>query len=120
MAHEKQTGVDVTPAMKKEGVHALAGYNPEVDSAFETVAEVYQAMETERHRDPHEVEVTLRWGMLTAEQTRKVYKARELLAEVGVTFDSDINPNGSICCWEFDWSLKGPLKVIFQRFAPKT
>lgn len=63
-----------------------------------------------------EVEVTLHWGILTHEQRDKVYKARELLAEVGVTFDSDVTPIGDVCCWEFDFSLKGPLKVIFNRF----
>ncbi len=64
-----------------------------------------------------EVEVTLHWGKLTPEQRDKVYAARQLLAEVGVTFDSDIDADGSICCWDFDWSLKGPVKVIFQRFV---
>ena len=120
MAHKEGDDIDVTPAMKKEGVHALAGYNPEEDSAFQTVAEVYRAMETERDREQREkqreVEVTLHWEKLTAEQRSKVYAARQLLAEVGVTFDSDVTPDGSICCWEFDWSLKGPVKVIFQRF----
>ena len=64
-----------------------------------------------------EVEGTLHWGKLTPEQTHKLYEARRLLSEVGVTFDSDVTADGSICCWEFDWSLKGPVKVIFKRFV---
>ena len=39
----------VTPQMIKEGVHALAGFSWEMDSAFQVVVEVYRAMETERH-----------------------------------------------------------------------
>ncbi len=50
LSQERQAGVDVTSEMIKEGVHALAGFNWEMDSAFQTVAEVYRAMETERRR----------------------------------------------------------------------
>ena len=50
LSQERQTGVDASPEMIKEGVHALAGFSWEIDSAFQTVAEVYRAMETERRR----------------------------------------------------------------------
>lgn len=63
-----------------------------------------------------EVEVTLHWERLTPEQTGKIQEARQLLVEAGVTFDSDVRSDGSICCWDFDWSLEGPVKIIFGRF----
>ena len=44
---------NVTPEMIVAGVGALAGFNREMDSAVETVSEVYRAMETERrHSNP--------------------------------------------------------------------
>ena len=39
---------NVTPQMSRAGVDALAGFSWEMDSALQTVAEVYRAMETER------------------------------------------------------------------------
>ena len=48
LSQEREAGVDATPEMIKEGVHALAGFSWETDSAFQTVSEVYRAMETER------------------------------------------------------------------------
>ena len=36
--------------MIRAGVDALAGFSWEMDSALQTVAEVYRAMETERRR----------------------------------------------------------------------
>ena len=50
ISQERQAAGDATPEMIKEGVHALAGFSWEMDSAFQTVAEVYRAMETERRR----------------------------------------------------------------------
>ena len=41
---------NVTPKMSRVGVDALAGFSWEMDSALQTVAEVYRAMETERRR----------------------------------------------------------------------
>ncbi len=41
---------NVTPKMSRAGVDALAGFRWEMDSALQTVAEVYRAMETERRR----------------------------------------------------------------------
>ena len=38
----------VTPQMIRAGVDALDGFNQDLDSALETVAEVYRAMEIER------------------------------------------------------------------------
>ena len=49
-SQERQAGVDVTSAMIRAGVDALAGFSWEMDSALQTVAEVYRAMETERRR----------------------------------------------------------------------
>ncbi len=42
--------VSVTPKMIRAGVDALEGFSWEMDSALQTVAEVYRAMETERCR----------------------------------------------------------------------
>ncbi len=42
--------VSVTPKMIRAGVDALEGFSWEMDSALQTVAEVYRAMETERRR----------------------------------------------------------------------
>ena len=41
---------NVTPKMSRVGVDALAGFSWEMDSALQTVAGVYRAMETERRR----------------------------------------------------------------------
>ena len=41
---------NVTPEMIVAGVGALAGFNWEMDSAVETVSEVYRAMGTECRR----------------------------------------------------------------------
>ena len=38
----------VTPQMIRAGVDALDGFNQDLDSALETVAEVYRVMEIER------------------------------------------------------------------------
>ncbi len=38
----------LTPKIILAGVYALGGFNPELDSPFDTVVEVYLAMETER------------------------------------------------------------------------
>ena len=40
----------VTPQMTRAGVDILAGFNRDLDSALDVVAEVYRAMETERRR----------------------------------------------------------------------
>ena len=40
--------VEITPQMIRAGVDALDGFNWDMDSALEAVAEVYRAMEIER------------------------------------------------------------------------
>ena len=42
----------------------------------------------------------------------KLHQIETLLAEVGITFDVGIDISDNIRDWEFDWSLKGPIKVI--------
>jgi len=47
------------------------------------------------------------------------YKARGILNDIGIKFDSGGCKDGNdlILDWEFDWSLKGPVKVFFRRFV---
>ena len=47
--HQKQQ-IDVTLGMQIAGYDALAGFNWEMDSVLQTVAEVYRAMEIARRR----------------------------------------------------------------------
>ena len=49
--------------------------------------------------------------------------AREVLNTLGITFDmgGTTDEKGNLHYdWEFDWSLKGPVKVYFKRFKGET
>ena len=48
MGLSQKQQIIVTPEMTRAGFDALAGFSWEMDSALQTVAEVYRAMETER------------------------------------------------------------------------
>ncbi len=48
MGLSQKRQIDVTPAMMVAGFHALAGFDWDMDSALQTVAEIFRAMETER------------------------------------------------------------------------
>lgn len=66
-----------------------------------------------------ECEVSLRFTV-PKDKMKHIYEATKALAKVGISFDT----GGSITDpvdydWEFDWSLKGPVKVLFKRFREK-
>jgi len=44
----------------------------------------------------------------------KLFKVEELLREMGLHFDT--GASSDVRDWEWDWSLKGPVKVYFRRF----
>ncbi|KKM83342.1 hypothetical protein LCGC14_1310350 [marine sediment metagenome] len=52
------------------------------------------------------------------EKVDLLYDVTEALRKLGVTFDTGggIDDDGNLCYdWEFDWSLKGPVKVCFKK-----
>jgi hypothetical protein len=53
VALSQKQQISVTPEMVLAGLDELAGFNPELDSAVETVSEIFRAMETKRrHSNP--------------------------------------------------------------------
>ena len=62
-----------------------------------------------------EAEVTIRFDLKTLgkEGLKKLHQIEKLLLEIGVHFDRSVGPEGRD--WEFDWSLKGPVKVLLKR-----
>ena len=55
-------------------------------------------------------DVRIRWDMSKVDM-EKLFELERLMRELGVSFDT-----GAGCCWrdwEWDWSLKGPVKVEF-------
>ena len=64
-----------------------------------------------------ECEVALHFT-IPKDKMNHIYNAIDELSKVGIRFDT-----GGSCCdpvgydWEFDWSLKGPVKVLFKRFV---
>lgn len=67
--------------------------------------------------DCREVEVTLRWDVtkLSDAQRKLLHTIGRALGWLGVRFDS----GGSVDVfdWEWDWSLRGPVKVLFRRYV---
>jgi len=48
-----------------------------------------------------------------------LYDAVKAMEKLGITFDTggSTDDEGNLCYdWEFDWSLKGPIKVYFKKF----
>ena len=65
-----------------------------------------------------ECEATIKFT-IPKEKIDLLYDAISALKKIGVTFDTggSTDDEGNLCYdWEFDWSLKGPVKVIFKRF----
>lgn len=64
-----------------------------------------------------ECEVLLQFR-IPKDKLDRFYEARTILNDLGIKFDSGGDSNGDECVidWEFDWSLKGPIKVFFKRF----
>lgn len=65
----------------------------------------------------NDVEVRIEWDLrnLTQEQKEKLFKVEEILSEIGVSFDT--GAGGGVRDWEWDWSLKGPVRVKFVRMT---
>ena len=48
-----------------------------------------------------------------------LYAVIEVMENLGIAFDTggSSDEDGNLCYdWEFDWSLKGPVKVYFKKF----
>lgn len=57
--------------------------------------------------------------IIPKEKKELLFAAIKAMEELGVTFDTGgcVDEYGNLCYdWEFDWSLKGPVKVYFKRF----
>jgi len=52
------------------------------------------------------------------EKIQYIYNARDELAKAGITFDTGGCSDDGIVeyDWEFDWSLKGDVKVFFRKY----
>ena len=63
-----------------------------------------------------EAEVLIQFDMekLGAEGMQKLHQIEELLSEIGVSFDTGAGFGNRD--WEWDWSLKGPVKVLHKIF----
>jgi len=62
-----------------------------------------------------EVQITFDISKMSAEQREAFYRARHELGKVGISFDT--GTNGACFDWEWDWSLKGPVRVLFKQFT---
>ena len=82
---------------------------------------------TTRHIEPlkarkeeRQAEVTLKFDFtkMTNEQKLAFFKAEESLLKAGIIFDTGAELDGEMRerDWEFDYSLQGPVKVIFKKF----
>jgi len=62
-----------------------------------------------------EVEVLIQFDLTKLDQKKrdKLFKIEKLLYDIGVTFDSGAGFGGRD--WEWDWSLKGPVKVYLKK-----
>ena len=76
--------------------------------------------------DEVDVKVTLRENPLRATNIGDAmtdlhrgtfYEIQKQFADVGITFDSGMGPEGRD--WEWDWSLTGPISVTFKRRAQR-
>lgn len=65
-----------------------------------------------------EAEVLIQFGFqdLTKEQRDKLWKIESLFHELGIYFDTG-GAIGGARDWEWDWSLRGPVKVFFKKFV---
>lgn len=71
------------------------------------------------HRKWKDCEVTIQFlcANMTKEERQKLYQVQRLLGELGISFDTGMNLGSQIRDWEWDWSLKGPVKVVFRRYV---
>jgi hypothetical protein len=63
-----------------------------------------------------EVEVLIQFDLtqLDKEKRDKLNKVEKLLRDIGISFDTGSGCGGRD--WEWDWSLKGPVKVFVKRY----
>jgi hypothetical protein len=64
-----------------------------------------------------EAEVLIQFDIseMSEKQKEKLWKISKAFADLGISFD--IGSDGSVLDWEWDWSLKGPVKVYFGDFV---
>ena len=64
-----------------------------------------------------DVEVVIKFDIakMSAEQRQTLYRLRKDLSTLGINFDT--GSDGSVMDWEFDWSLTGPVQVLFKQFT---
>lgn len=56
--------------------------------------------------------------IIPKEKIDLLYAATKAMSKLGITFDTggSIDEDGNLYYnWEFDWSLKGPIKVHFKK-----
>lgn len=71
-------------------------------------------------KDPNyrrEVSVGIKWDLtkMDGAQKKLLWEITRQLGQLGVTFDT--GSNGAVLDWEWDWSLSGPVKVLFRNFV---
>ena len=61
-------------------------------------------------------EVVIRFK-IPKDKMEHIYNAINELGKVGISFDTGGTMTDPVNYdWEFDWSLKGPVQVLFKRF----
>lgn len=67
-----------------------------------------------------ECEVLLRFK-IPNDKIKYIYEASRALAKLGISFDTGGTLTDPVNYdWEFDWSLKGPVRVYFKKFKDTT
>lgn len=83
---------------------------------FEEQAATIRALT--RHGEEVEVGIHFRQPSLGKDGMEKLFQVESLLRELGVSFDTGGTVGGGgVRDWEWDWSLKGPVRVTFCRFV---
>lgn len=72
-------------------------------------------MEGEMANKPCEVNINFK---VPKDKIQHIYNARDELAKAGIHFDTGGCADGDFISydWEFDWSLKGGVEVLFKRY----
>lgn len=60
--------------------------------------------------EPVQVLIEIDTRLMTKEQRDTLFEIEKKLLTLGISFDTGFG--GGMRHWEFDWSLKGPIKVI--------
>ena len=75
-----------------------------------------RALDTNSGREA-EVTIKIATEGFTKEQMNKMFAAQTLLHELGINFDTGMNMKTGVRDWEWDWSLRGPIRVVFKRWT---